>query len=260
VSWGGDLRVGAPRGAFRPSVIFLCLLALFAAASVMLWTDFGSPGLNVFLFVLAGWLVSLCLHEYAHALVAFRGGDRSVAHKGYLTLNPLLYSHPVLSILLPLLIIIIGGIGLPGGAVMIERHALRSKAWDSLVSLCGPLVNVAFAIVLIVPVVVSGDTLTHHEFWAAAAFLGFLQLTVAVLNLLPVPGLDGGNLLFPWLSPQWQRGFMQVAPYGLLLVMGLLFVPQLNAIFFTLVDLIADVVGLNPLLYYEGLRLFRFWS
>ena len=38
------------------------------------------------------------------------------------------------------------------------------------------------------------------------AFLAFLQLTACVLNLLPVPGLDGGNLIQPWLSPQWQRG------------------------------------------------------
>jgi Zn-dependent protease len=260
VSWGGGLTVGAPRGAFRPSVIFLCLVALFAATGVMLWVGFGSVGLNVFLFVLAGWLVSLCLHEYAHALVAFRGGDRSVAHKGYLTLNPLLYSHPLLSIALPLLIIIIGGIGLPGGAVQVERHALRSKMWDSLVSLCGPLVNVAFAILLIVPVVVTDGSLGSGGFWAAAALLGFLQLTVAVLNLLPVPGLDGGNLIFPWLSPQGQRGFAQVAPFGLLIVMGVLFVPQINRIFFTVVYAIADFFGLSPQLYAQGYDLFRFWS
>ena len=49
----------------------------------------------------AGWLVSLCLHEYAHALVAYRAGDLGVAERGYLTLNPLKYTHPLLSIVLP---------------------------------------------------------------------------------------------------------------------------------------------------------------
>ena len=84
----GDLVVGVPKGAFRPSGIFLCLIALFVTAGVMSWRGLGDAGLNVFLFVAAGWLISLCLHEYAHALIAYRGGDVAVAHRGYLTLNP----------------------------------------------------------------------------------------------------------------------------------------------------------------------------
>ena len=60
------------------------------------------------LFVVAGWLVSLSLHEYAHALVAYRAGDRGVAERGYLTLNPLKYTHPVLSIVLPVVFLLLG--------------------------------------------------------------------------------------------------------------------------------------------------------
>jgi Zn-dependent protease len=62
---------------------------------VLTWNGFGSIRFDVFLFVVSGWLVSLCLHEYAHAVVAYRAGDRDIAHRGYLTLNPLKYSHPL---------------------------------------------------------------------------------------------------------------------------------------------------------------------
>ena len=72
--------------------------------------------------------MSLCLHEFAHAYAAYRAGDRSVEAAGYLTLNPFKYAHPLLSIVLPLLFIVQGGIGLPGGAVYLHPHAFRSKA------------------------------------------------------------------------------------------------------------------------------------
>ena len=84
-----------------------------------------------FLIVLVGWIFSLCLHEFSHALIAYFGGDTSVREKGYLTFNPLKYTHPVYSIVLPLLFLVLGGIGLPGGAVYIETWRLRSRRWIS---------------------------------------------------------------------------------------------------------------------------------
>src|SRR6266511_4202103 len=126
----GHLVIGLPRDAFRPSVIFLSLAALFVFSGWMLWSGFGNERVDAFLFVVSGWLVSLCLHEYAHALLAYRAGDVGVAERGYLTLNPLKYSHPVLSIVLPLLALVLGGIGLPGGAVWVDRHYVRSRPGD----------------------------------------------------------------------------------------------------------------------------------
>jgi len=256
----GDLVVGVPKGAFRPSAIFLCLVALFVTAGVMSWRGFGDPGLNVFLFVAAGWLVSLCLHEYAHALIAYRGGDAAVAARGYLTLNPLKYSHPLLSIALPLLFVVLGGIGLPGGAVWVDRHQLRSRRWDSLVSFAGPAMNVLFTLALVVPFAVGVDVDAHLEFWAGVAFLGFLQLTASVLNLLPIPGVDGGNLIQPWLPPDWQRGFAKVAPFGMLLLLALLWEPRIGGAFWWLVFTLGDAIGLPSGLYSEGFHLFRFWT
>ena len=101
-----------------------------------------------FILVLIGWLLSLCLHEFAHAFVAYQGGDYTVKEKGYLTFNPLKYTHPVYSLLLPLLFLAMGGIGLPGGAVYIERWRLRGPRWETAVSLAGPAMNALVAVIL----------------------------------------------------------------------------------------------------------------
>ena len=82
--------------------------------------------LTTFLVVLIGWIFSLTLHEFMHAFVAYQGGDWTVREKGYLTFNPLKYTHPVYSILLPLLFLFLGGLGLPESDDLpaLEQHQL----------------------------------------------------------------------------------------------------------------------------------------
>ena len=162
----------------------------------------------MFIFVVAGWLVSLCLHEFAHAYTAWRFGDHDVEARGYLTLNPLKYSHPLLSLGLPVLFIALGGIGLPGrrGVPADVVHDARQK---SLVSLAGPAPTWCSGWCSLVAIRAFGDS-EHLAFWGAMAFLAFLQMTAAVLNLLPIPGLDGYGALEPHLSPRnparrWHR-------------------------------------------------------
>src|SRR5688572_27827497 len=104
--------------------------------------------MGVFFIVIVGWVFSVCLHEYGHAVTAFRGGDYSVKEKGYLTFNPFKYAHPVYSLLMPVVFVMLGGIGLPGGAVYINRALLRSKLWETGVSLAGPAMNLGLAIVI----------------------------------------------------------------------------------------------------------------
>ncbi len=100
--------LGKRRGAVRPSPLFLAFVALTAVGGALAWseTGFGSRfgDFGVLLFVLGGWIVSVCFHEFAHAYAAYRAGDRSVEAAGYLTLNPFKYAHPVLSILLAALL------------------------------------------------------------------------------------------------------------------------------------------------------------
>jgi Zn-dependent protease len=256
---GRRLAIGVPRGALRPSPIFLCILALFAVSGWMTWARFGSVRLDVFLFVVAGWVLSLCLHEFAHALTAYRAGDVGVVDKGYLTLNPLKYTHTLLSVVLPLVFLVLGGIGLPGGAVWIDHAYIRGRIKDTLISLAGPGMNVLFTAVLVTPFAFGVETFQHLDFWSAWAFLTFLQLTASVLNLMPIPGVDGGNALRPWLSHDWRRGFDAVAPYGMLVFFALLWQPSVNRIFFGVVDWLADLIGLPLWLAQAGQALFMFW-
>jgi Zn-dependent protease len=257
--WGG-YALGASRGAFRPSGIFLCLVALFLLSGWMAWAGYGSARLNVLVFVVAGWLVSLCLHEYAHAVAAYLFGDRSTAERGYLTLNPLKYSHPLLSIVFPVVIVLLGGIGLPGGAVWVDHHAIPGRLRHTVVSAAGPATNVLFTLALVAPFAVGVDIFAHLDFWIAVAFLAFLQLTASVLNLMPIPGVDGGNALHPWLSPQWRRGYDLMAPYGMLLLFALLWNDRIGGWFFTGVFWLGDWLGLPRGLYSAGFDMIRFWQ
>ena len=254
------LVVGVPREAFRPSAIFLSLVALMIASGVMAWQHFGNVRFDVFLFVVSGWLVSLCLHEYGHAVLAYRGGDVAVAHRGYLTLNPLKYTHWFLSFVLPLLFVLLGGIGLPGGAVWVDKHALRSKLADSLVSAAGPAMNLLFALGLSVPFIVGVDVSGHVEFWVGVGFLAFLQLTATLLNLLPIPGVDGAGIIHPWMSYPYRRFYDQAAPYGMFVLFALLWNPTINRLFFGAVFFVASLIGLPDYLYGAGFHMIRFWS
>jgi Zn-dependent protease len=254
-----------PRNAFVPSPVFIGIVAVFAVAGVMAWSGFGNAGIDVFLFVVSGWLVSLCLHEYGHAVAGYFSGDRSVADRGYLRLNPLKYTNPLLSIVLPIIVVIIGGIGLPGGAVWIDHRHINSRVKDSLISATGPLANIVLAVFAAVPFLVgdfSGTLPTdpHYAFWAALALLGFLQVTAAILNLLPIPGLDGGGVLYPWLSREYQRAWNLFAPYGFILLFVVLWQPRVNVHFYNFVFFFTDRLGLDGQMISDGLSLMRFWS
>ncbi|MFM9877205.1 MAG: site-2 protease family protein [Rhodoglobus sp.] len=242
-----------------PSPIFLGLLALTLVSGGALYLDIGSPGIVAFIFVLASWVVTLCLHEFAHALIAYRNGDESVVHRGYLTLDPLRYTHPVFSIVLPLVFVLLGGIGLPGGAVFIDHGALHTRGARSRVSAAGPLTNLLIAVVLAVAIAVGARSSGPFEFWAAIAFLLFLQVTAAVLNLLPVPGLDGFGIIEPYLPPAWVARAMRVAPFAILILFGLLWIPVVNAAFFGVILGILDAMGVPAVLIGAGYNLFQFW-
>jgi len=150
-----------------------------------------------FAIVLFGWIFSLCLHEFSHALVAYYGGDYTVREKGYLTFNPLKYTHPLFSIILPLLFLVLGGIGLPGGAVYIERWRIRNRWMLSLMSLAGPFANLLIAVVLgLVLRFVPG---IDPRFLPGLSFLLVLQISAVLFNLIPVPPFDGYNALEPFL-------------------------------------------------------------
>ncbi|MER5912614.1 site-2 protease family protein [Streptomyces sp. NPDC001982] len=244
----------------RVSPVFVGILAVTAVAGWATWTGFAEqPGVAVFLFVTAAWIVSLCLHEYAHARTALHSGDITVGAKGYLTLNPLKYTHALLSIVLPVLFLIMGGIGLPGGAVFIERGRIQGRWRHSLISAAGPLTNVLFAAVCTAPFWLHALDGVPLEFRFALAFLALLQVTAAILNFLPVPGLDGYGVLEPWLSYKVKRQVEPFAPFGLLFVFALLWLPAVNIAFFDMIDAILRGLGVSEVDTSFGWQLYRFW-
>ncbi|GGZ10660.1 site-2 protease family protein [Streptomyces poonensis] len=245
----------------RISPVFLGIVAVMAVTGWATWTGFAEePGVAVFLFVTSAWIVSLCLHEYAHARTALHSGDISIGAKGYLTLNPLKYTHALLSVILPVLFVIMGGIGLPGGAVFIERGRIRGRWKHSLISAAGPLTNVLFAVVCTAPFWLGALDGVPFGFRFALAFLALLQVTAAILNFLPVPGLDGYGVIEPWLSYNARRQMEPLAPFGLLLVFAVLWIPAVNAVFFDAVDAILRGLGVSELESYCGRNLYRFWQ
>ena len=211
-----------------------------------------------FLVVIVGWIFSLCLHEFSHALVAYYGGDTSVRDKGYLTFNPLKYTHPVYSILLPMVFLLLGGIGLPGGAVYIETWRLRSKRWESAVSLAGPAANLVLAVVL--SIVLHFAPAAGGGIWPGLGFLALLQIMAAVLNLIPVPPFDGYRVVAPFLEPDLRQRIDQASAIIMLVVFFLLwYVPFVNNIFWTAVSWIAVQFQIPLQLANLGLTQFQFW-
>jgi Zn-dependent protease len=211
-----------------------------------------------FLIVLVGWVFSLCLHEFSHAAVAYAGGDTSVRDKGYLTFNPLKYTHPVYSILLPLLFLALGGIGLPGGAVYIETWRLRSRGWKSAVSLAGPAANLLLAIAL--GIALSLAPVSTNGVWPGLSFLAFLQVSALVLNLIPLPPFDGFGAVEPYLPDAVRSSLAQVSgllPWAVFFLLW--YVPQVYETFWTVVAWGTDALGVHLELAALGLQDFRFW-
>lgn len=212
-----------------------------------------------FVFIFVAWIFSLCIHEFSHAAVAYLGGDHTVKDKGYLTMNPLKYTDPFLSIILPLIFLLIGGIGLPGGAVYIERSLLRSRAWDCGVALAGPASNVILAICLASPFYLGiVDPESTDPVWQAMAFLVVLQVFAAGLNMLPVPGLDGFAAIAAWMDELTRARIYQ---HSSMFIIGLFIliwnVDGFSRVLWGTIFGIAAVLGVPTEMAIEGLRSFR---
>ncbi len=179
------------------------------------------------LAALMAWIMCVCVHEFGHALVAYLGGDRSVRLKGYLSLNPLRFVDPVFSVLVPAIVLALGGLPLPGGAVQIDEAALRSRRWSLLVSAAGPASNFALFLLFSLPLhprlgLVDARAAELHTWVYFCGAMAFLNFFATLLNLIPVPPLDGYKLIEHRLSSELQWKLRQ--PQNAMLAISVLFV------------------------------------
>lgn len=212
-----------------------------------------------FTIVFFGWIFSLCLHEFSHALVAYFGGDHTVREKGYLTFNPLKYTHPLMSIVLPLLFLMMGGIGLPGGAVYIETWRIRSRWWRSAMSLAGPAANLLVAIVL--ALILRFGPVENSGPWPGISFLLVLQISAVMFNLIPLPPFDGYNALEPFLNPVVRMQMDRVRGVAIWIVLlAFWFLPFVANYFWQNVYDYSTLLGVDWDIAMNGLERFRFWE
>lgn len=217
--------------------------------------------MEVFIFVLVGWVFSVCLHEFGHAIVAYKCGDYSVKDKGYLTMNPIHYTDPLTSIILPIVFIILGGIGLPGGAVYINDSLIPKKWQRAAVSLAGPAMNILLIIVLCIPFwtgLVSAQNKTLLPI--ALAMLISLQVMAVIFNLLPVPSLDGFRAISEWLPLGVREFGMRHANLCLMLLFVLMWNGPVSRAFWIAVGVICGLLGIDADLIMGGWQEFYFWN
>jgi Zn-dependent protease len=212
---------------------------------------------GVVLLVLGGWCVSLCLHEWGHAYSAHRGGDDGIENRGYLSLDIRRYANVGLSFVLPVVFLLLGGIPLPGGAVWINQWALRSKRTRSFVSFAGPAMNLVIGVLLSLAVIF----LPVNEGLAIGlSCLALIQILAFVLNILPVPGLDGYGVIEPYLSPKAQQLGAKVRPWAPLVLFVLIIgVPGVSQALFGVGQFLFALIGGDAQYAAAGYSLLLFW-
>jgi Zn-dependent protease len=178
-------------------------------------------------------LFAITLHEAAHGYVARFFGDPTAQQAGRISLNPLRHIDPMGTIIVPLVLLFVtrfmGGGLLFGWAkpVPVNWSRLRRPKQDMLwVALAGPASNLlqAIAWVLLWRLMLStGLAQGGGSFWTLMAHAGVqVNLILMALNLLPLPPLDGGRIVFSLLPPRmaWQYG--RIEPYGLVILVVLM--------------------------------------
>ena len=240
-------------------------------AIVVLWIGLAAlilnrpSGVAVFAFVMVGWIVAVILHEFSHAAVAYLGGDHTVKDKGYLAFDPRRYGDVGVSLVMPLIFLLLGGIGFPGGAVYLRNDLMRGPAWRMAASLAGPAATLLILVALGLGLAVwRGSGVTEGggaALFAALAMLAFLQAMALILNLLPIPGLDGFNAIRPFLpdslAPRLRKA-EGLAMAGLFLL--LMFVPAFGGALFRAATFLSGAVGVPRQAIGDGWALFHFWQ
>jgi Zn-dependent protease len=166
------------------------------------------------------WIIALVLgitvHEFMHAYAAHRLGDDTARLLGRLSLNPMAHLDPFGSLLL-----VLAGFGY-GKPVPFNESRLRSTLGVTVVALAGPAANLALAALCAIPVRFGAASFVGGVYETVLIEIVALNCVLAIFNLVPIPPLDGANVVYGLLSPRQQyswRTYQQYGPFLLLFIL-----------------------------------------
>lgn len=179
-----------------------------------------------FVFAIAILIMSVVLHEVSHGYAAYALGDSTAKYAGRLTLNPLKHLDIFGSVILPVFTYLTGGF-IIGWAkpVPFNPYNLKNQKWGpAIVGASGPATNLLVALIF-------GATVRLNEtlaflpvsFFQLAGLIVLVNLTLAILNLIPIPPLDGSRLLSAFLPWRWQRIQYTLERYSFIFVLIFIF-------------------------------------
>jgi len=199
-------------------------------------------------------IFAITLHEAAHGYVARHFGDMTAASQGRITLNPLKHIDPIGTVLVPLLILVASKL-FGGGAILfgwakpvpVNFGRLRRPKQDMLwVALAGPGMNLAMAVfwalMIQLAIALQSDFLTKPLAFMGAAGV-FINVILMALNLIPLPPLDGGRVAVSLLPMKQAIALSRLEPYGLFILLGLLFTGILGFILWPIIGLFVSLVA-----------------
>ena len=200
-----------------------------------------STGTLLFLTALVvPMIIAITFHEAAHGFAARALGDDTAAREGRLTLNPIAHIDPFGTLLLPAVLILTAGIAFGyAKPVPVNMNALRNPQRDmALVAAAGPLTNVALAVAFAVLLAATSGLADAYPLWRRTLeFSVVLNFVLAILNLYPLPPLDGSKVVAGFLPPHVAEKYMALEQYGfIILVVAILVVPYVTAQMGTYVD------------------------
>jgi Zn-dependent protease len=165
-------------------------------------------------------LIALPIHELAHAFTAYQLGDVTSRDYGRLSFNPLDHLDPIGA-----LMIMLGGFGW-AKPVPVNPYGLyrsrNSTLGFALVSLAGPMSNLFLAALVAIPIRL--DLVPSGFLWQLVVGFVGINIALAVFNLIPIPPLDGSRIAVAVLPPQWGEYILRLEPYGIIIVLALVFV------------------------------------